>query len=121
LGLISGRLTHVANQIKAICHAAKAKYETAGTNGNADTALIKHYRDNGWHDLADKLEADLKTKTGVDDPEHGTVQPRTTVGAKIEVGTAGDTIHDTDAGLPVSTTNDDPEYDSAIDGGPDDD
>ena len=47
----------MANQIKAICHAAKAKYETAGTNGNADTALIKHYRDNGWHDLADKLEA----------------------------------------------------------------
>lgn len=105
LGLISGKLHVVADQIEALWVAARAK---VATTGDTNAAMLRYFRASGDTKFADEYEAKMRADLGRTDPSHGAPAPRVDKPIVEQVKVAG------------NGSDSESDYDPAIDGGPDD-
>jgi hypothetical protein len=92
----------------------EAKKQGEAARLSSDARLLAFYKEHGADDLARELERQIAGHNGEPDPAHGKVAPRseTPVAATVSVPPRSEVGTGDDEG------DGEPEYDSAIDGGP---
>ena len=114
LGTLAAKLSDVADEVLRVFKQKQAAQKDAIARLDRDARLVAFYQKHGATDLAAKLTAQAANGNGQSDPNHGKTTPRTEtpVAAIINVPPQPEPGDDEE-------NDGQPEYDAAIDGGPD--
>ena len=111
LAAIAGKLGDVAGAVLQVFkQKQEAKKQGEAARLSSDARLLAFYKEHGADDLAKELERQIASGNGQSDPNHGKTTPRTETPVTAVINVPPQ---------PELEDGEQPEYDAAIDGGPD--